>query len=207
MNREHRSIGSGSVRRRGDGGLAIVEMAIVVPLLALLAAGIIEFGMAWRDDLTISSATRSAARVASNLGDNDLADYEALLALEAALATLDDATIEGVLIYDGSATDGKPAAACFDGGGDPQASAAGNCNFYTAAMLAALNPSNFSSGGTCGAWDWYYCPATERSTDQATLSDVGVWIRVKRDWFTDMFPGDGLTMKDQTVMRVEPQAV
>ena len=207
MNRHCHSICSAGPSRRGDGGLAIIEFAIVVPLLTLLFAGIVEFGMAWRDDLTIASATRSAARVASNLGDNELTDYEALLTLQAALATLDNATLEGVLIYDGSATNGDPAASCFDVNGDPQSSAAGNCNFYTEAMISSLDVSNFSGGVICGAWDWYYCPVNERSTSQATLSDVGVWIRIERGWFTQMFPGDGLTMEDQTIMRVEPHSV
>ena len=101
MNRTGRPVGTPSRRLRGDGGLAIVEFAIVAPLLALLAAGVIEFGMAWRDNLTVSSASRAAARVASNLGNNNLADYEALLTLEAALASMEYATLEGVLIYDG----------------------------------------------------------------------------------------------------------
>lgn len=206
MDRAGRPCGSPSTRLRGDSGLAIVEFAIVAPLLALLTAGIIEFGMAWRDNLTVSSATRSAARVASNLGDDNLTDYEALLTLRAAVSSLDHATLEGVLIYDGSATDGDPPTACFDAGGDPQSSASGNCNYYTAAMIDSLPQSNFSSMASCGAWDWYYCPISERSTAQATLSDVGIWVRIDRGWFTEMFPGDGITIEDQTVMRVEPSA-
>lgn len=206
MNRAGRHLGTPSSRLRGDGGLAIVEFAIVAPLLALVTAGIIEFGMAWRDNLTVSSATRSAARVASNLGDDNLTDFEALLTLRAAIASLDHATLDGVLIYDGSATDGDPPASCFDPSGDPQSSAAGNCNYYTAAMIASLNQSNFSSMVSCGTWDWYYCPISERSTAQATLSDVGIWVRIDRGWFTEMFPGDGITIEDQTVMRLEPSA-
>lgn len=205
MDRVHR-LGVPSRRLRGDGGLAIVEFAIVAPLLALFVAGIIEFGMAWRDNLTVSSATRSAARVASNLGDNELADLEALLTLKAALGPLDGSQLVGVLIYDGSATDGAPSPACFDAGGNPQASAAGNCNYYTAAMISSLAPANFGSGGSCGAWDWYYCSVSERSTNQVSLDDVGVWVRINRDWFTDIFPGNGMTIEDQTVMRVEPAA-
>jgi Flp pilus assembly protein TadG len=196
--------GCPSRRLRGDGGLAIVEFAIAAPLLALFIAGIIEFGMAWRDNLTVSSATRSAARVVSNLGDNEMADLEALLTLRAALAPLDSSQLEGVLIYDGSAADGQPSPACFDAGGNPQPSAVGNCNYYTAAMLTSLDPANFGSGGSCGAWDWFYCSVTERSTNQVSLDDVGVWVRINRDWFTDVFPGDGITMEDRTVMRVEP---
>lgn len=203
MNRVQR-MGTYSSRLRGDNGLAVVEFAIVAPLLGLLAAGIIEFGMAWRDNLTVSSATRSAARVVSNLGDFEKSDWQGLQTLEAALNSMEYATLEGVLIYDGSATNGQPSASCFDSGGDPQASAAGNCNFYTASMIASMTAGDFSSSVSCGSWDWYFCPITERSTSQGTLSDVGVWVRVDRGWFTKMFPGDGITIEDLTVMRVEP---
>ena len=199
-----RSRRSSSRRLQGEGGLAIIEFAIVAPLLALLAAGIVEFGMAWRDNLAVSSASRSAARVASNLGNNPLSDYEALLTLDAAVASIEHATLEGVLIYDGSATDGEPAGSCFDSLGDPQSSATGNCNYYSAAMIEAISVGNFSAGSSCGAWDWFFCPLTERSVNQTTLTDVGVWVRIQRGWFTDMFPGEGLTMEDRTVMRAEP---
>jgi Flp pilus assembly protein TadG len=203
VNRAQR-MGTLSSRLRGDNGLAVVEFAIVVPLLGLLAAGIVEFGMAWRDNLTVSTATRSAARVVSNLGDFGGADWQGLQTLEAALNSMDYATLEGVLVYDGSATNGDPSPSCFNASGDPQASASGNCNYYTAAMIATMTASDFSSAVSCGSWDWYFCPLTERSTSQGSLSDVGVWVRVNRGWFTEMFPGDGITIEDQTVMRVEP---
>ncbi|MFQ5556786.1 MAG: TadE/TadG family type IV pilus assembly protein [Acidimicrobiales bacterium] len=184
----------------------MIEFAIVAPLLGLLLAGTVEFGMAWRDNLTVSSGSRAAARVVSNLGDDPQADYEALLTLEAGLSALDYATIEGVLIYDASATSGNPPAACFDGNGDPQSSASANCNYYSGTMIDGViaKAANFSSGTSCGLWDQYFCPVTERSTSQTTLTDVGIWVRVDRGWFTKVFPGSGLTIEDQTVMRVEP---
>ena len=89
--------------------------------------------------------------------------------------------------------------------GNPQSSHGGNCNYYTATQIATMTTSDFSSGSTCGAWDWYYCPVSERSTAQPTLSDIGVWVRIDRGWFTEMFPGDGITIEDQTVMRLEPE--
>ena len=55
---------------RGDRGLAMVEMAIVAPFLALIVAGILEYGTLWRDNLTVTSSSRAAARVVSNLGDS-----------------------------------------------------------------------------------------------------------------------------------------
>lgn len=195
-------------RGRGDRGLAMVEFAVVAPLLALLVAGILEFGTAWRDNLTVTNATRSAARVASNLGDARLADYEALVTLDAAIAQMEGVTLDGVLIFDASAADGRPAAACFDAGGNPRDSSTGNCNYYSAAEIASLSTADFPGTTSCaGALDVHWCPVTERQTTQSLgLDDVGVWMRIERDWYTGVFPGTGFTITDTTVMRLEPDA-
>ena len=55
-------------RRAGDRGAVLVEMVLVVPILALIVAAVFEFGLAWRDTMTISNAMRSGARVGSNAG-------------------------------------------------------------------------------------------------------------------------------------------
>ena len=54
-------------RRRQDNerGAALVEMALVTPLLVLLVFGILEFGLAFRDRLTVSNATSSPVVVLS----------------------------------------------------------------------------------------------------------------------------------------------
>lgn len=204
-----------SVRAAGrccdDRGAALAEFAIVVPLLGLLVAGTIEFGTAWRDSLTVTSSTRASARVVSNLGDERLADFEGLLSLRAGLSTIEGIEVEGVLVFDASAGDGSPDPLCFDGSGDPVASAAGNCNYYTGAQLETLTASAFTStsGGTACATtapDWEFCPLTERETTLGSgLTEIGVWVRIHRDWFTSMFPGDGVTITDRTVMNVEPK--
>lgn len=201
-------------RCRDDDGVALVEFALVAPLLALLVAGILEFGTLWRDNLTVSTSTRAAARVVSNLGDERLADYEALLTLDAALGGVDGLTIEGVLIYNASAADGAPHSACFDGSGDPQASGLGECNFYTEAQVQAMGSLScavtcveFPDHPTCaGGLTVYFCPQSDRETDMSLGStSVGIWVRTSRGYFTGMFPGDGVTMTDQTVMRAEPR--
>jgi hypothetical protein len=46
----------------GERGATLVEMAIVLPLLLLLVFGIIEFGLAWFDNQSISQGVREAAR-------------------------------------------------------------------------------------------------------------------------------------------------
>ncbi len=200
-------------RCRSDEGVALVEMALVAPLLALLVAGIVEFGTLWRDNLTVASSSRAAARVVSNLGDNRLADYEALLTLDAGLGGVSGLVVDGVLIYDAAAANGEPHPSCFDGFGDPQPSV-GYCNFYTGAQLASMSSlvceptcTEFPNNPTCaGGLTTYFCPQDDRETDQSLgNTSVGIWVRVDRGFFTGMFPGDGVTITDQTVMRVEPR--
>jgi hypothetical protein len=200
--------------RRGhnDRGVAMVEMAIVAPLLAMLVAGIFEFGTLWRDDLSVSTSTRAAARIVSNLGDDYLADYEAILALNSGLSSIDGITIEGVLIFDAGAADGEPHPNCFDVAGDPQDSA-GRCNHYSAADLVTIAGidcsvacSQFPNNGACaGAMSQHFCPQTARETSQAAgLTSIGIWIRISREYVTGIFPGDGVTITDRSVMKVEP---
>lgn len=189
-----------AARSRGDRGAAMVEMALIAPLLALIVAGIVEFGTLWRDDLTVTSATRSAARVISNAGDAERADLQGILSLRAALASIDGATVEGMLVYDASAADGQPDSSCFDGNGDPRSST-NWCNYYSAAQVASLTAADFSA---CTGPDASFCP-TSRSTNQAAgVTQVGVWLRVRRAYFTGIFPGDGIEITDFTVMNLEP---
>jgi len=51
--------------RRDDRGAAAVEFALVLPVLVLLLFGIIEFGLVFDAQLTITHAAREGARVAS----------------------------------------------------------------------------------------------------------------------------------------------
>lgn len=80
---------------RSERGAAAVEMAIVTPLLVLLVFGIFEYGLLFREKLTIAAATASAARTGATMGTRDDADFRILQALEAGLYDQVDA---GVLI-------------------------------------------------------------------------------------------------------------
>lgn len=48
-----------------DNGAALVEMALVLPLLMLLVFGIIDFGLCTKDRMAVSQAAREGARVAA----------------------------------------------------------------------------------------------------------------------------------------------
>jgi hypothetical protein len=66
-------------------GAVAVEMAIVVPVLVLMAFGMLEFGLAFNKKLDMSHSVNQATRNATVLGTDDYADIEILNALEAGL--------------------------------------------------------------------------------------------------------------------------
>jgi Flp pilus assembly protein TadG len=53
------------VRKRGRRGAALVEFALVVPLLMLLLLGVMEFGMIMHDYLTLAHSVREGVRTAA----------------------------------------------------------------------------------------------------------------------------------------------
>ena len=63
--------GSGFKRRSALPGAAVVEMAIVAPVLLTLLFGIIEFGWVFMAYQTITNAAREGARTASLQGSTD----------------------------------------------------------------------------------------------------------------------------------------
>jgi Flp pilus assembly protein TadG len=52
-------------RIRNENGQTLVEFALVAPLLLLILFGIVQFGIAFRDSVTLSDAVRVGARKAA----------------------------------------------------------------------------------------------------------------------------------------------
>jgi len=102
-----------SLRRRADSerGASLVEAALVVPLLVLLAFGAAEFGFVFLDFLNVSSAAREGARVGSAVGSGSNADTLMLGAIAEATADLDNSIIEAIWIFEAKAN-GDPVDNC-----------------------------------------------------------------------------------------------
>ena len=194
-------------RAAGERGAALVEMILLTPILVMLAIGILEYGLAWRDSITVSSTLRAGARVGSNAGHDRLADYNALLAVQAAVASIPNAQIQKIVIFRSNTADGKVPDNCKTS----TTGISGSCNVYTGAQLASLSLANFGTTGSgatadCAttALDARWCPL-KRETRQAVGTDYfGIWIQVSHPYVTRIFPGSGLTITDSTVMRIEP---
>ena len=79
---------SSTSRRRHERGSSLVDAALASPVFILLLLGVFEFGLAFRDYLTLTSATRAAARSSSVEGRNSYADYDVLQAIKTNTQTL-----------------------------------------------------------------------------------------------------------------------
>jgi Flp pilus assembly protein TadG len=78
----------GTVRRRGDErGAALVEFALVLPVLILFVFGIVEFGRAYSARIQLTSAVREGARAVALGGDGVAATRNGAPGLDPALST------------------------------------------------------------------------------------------------------------------------
>lgn len=189
-----------SHRLGGDSGVALVEFALVLPILLMFALGIMDYGMLFKADGQVEHALMSAGRVAGQQSNGRFADYEALRSLSSSLSGIQRATVNKVVIYK-APPDGKVPAACLTG------SQAGVCNYYTGAQLAgSASLANFqiSSGGGCagGSWDAAWCPTSR----QPQTDRIGLYVEMSYQRFTGIIPG-GFTFRSYVVYDVEPTSI
>jgi len=81
--------------RRDEGGVSLLETAIVVPILLVLFAGVAEFGRYFYEYTTLAKASRLGARyLASKSVTSDVADYQAIA--------------KNIIVYGNEAGNGEP---------------------------------------------------------------------------------------------------
>ncbi len=179
-------------------GAVLVEFALVAPVLLLLIFGSMEYGLFFKDYLTVSNTTRTGARVGSAAGSGADADYQILQAVKASANALPGGanSIQQISIYKSTLAGGGPTATC-----KTTSSAADRCNTYTAAAFA--QPLTKFGCGT-GSIDSVWCPTT-RGDSQAIGPDyLGVWVKTTHGFVTKLF-GTSRTITDSVVMRIEPK--
>lgn len=179
----------------------MVEAAITAPVFFLLLFAIIEFGLMFRDNLTLANTTRDAARAGSVAGDDLSADHFLLQVVERASAAMPQDQIEQIIVFE-AANEGSPVpASCLTG------PVSGLCNVYDRTHLD--DPvGQFGCGGTSP--DRFWCPDT-RVVNQSPANGgppdlLGVYVRIERDRVSGFFPGTQ-TMEDTYILRLEPTDV
>lgn len=192
-------------RSKGDGGVVMVEFALLLPLIALVVFGVMEYGLVLQDRLSVQSATRAGVRVGSAAGNDVAADKNLLLGVGAALNDLSLSNVDWVLVFRSSSAEGAVPPACTN----PPKKVAGSCNLYTGAQISQVVAGTAPAGWFgCGglSLDGSWCPAN-RQTIQANGTDyLGVWVQARHPMITGFF-GSTITMTDRGVMRLEPKGV
>ena len=168
-------------------------MAVVFPLLILMIVGLIEIGVAFRDYLTVSAASREGARVAALAGTDSQADCAVVIGIANLVTQGDLDRIDRIEIYkaaEGTGAQGITNVAVVDSANDPK---------------VCTQPHGPSDGWTIGPIA--YPPATRQTTvGPQNLDIIGVRVILDRDWLTGFPPFNGsFTINETTITRVEPE--
>ena len=78
------------MNQRGERGASLLEFALVLPLIVMLVLGLVSSGVAYNEKITLTHASREAARFAATYPVSNAADLDAWLADVEARA-IDDA--------------------------------------------------------------------------------------------------------------------
>ncbi len=179
-------------RERGN---ALVEAAIITPLLITLLLGVVEFAMLAKDNMTVGNGSRAGARVGSAAGQDPLADYNILKAVEGATSGL--ATVDKVVVYHATSPSGAVPPGCLTGAG-----VAGVCNVYTGTDLA-ISQAAFQAAGFTKDDSW---SAGSRVTSQSAPGGpdyLGIYVEGTHQSVTNLILTNRV-VKDDVIMRLEP---
>ena len=187
-------MGITQLRKTKDRGATIVEAAIVYGLLFLALFAVLEFGLAFKDWLSVSHASREGARAGATYGDDPRADIQILRDVSGTLAAASIA--DGLVVR------------IFEPGG--------LSTTYT--YTPGWDPSDNSPGGILiGSCDWVPCPEpfrdtyttpiwdpADRDVEAPTTDRIAVEIQFTHTWITGFFSPDA-DFTTVTDFQIEPQ--
>jgi Flp pilus assembly protein TadG len=193
VGRERRrgTFGAGCRRRRDERGAALVETAILIPVVILVTFGLIEFSSAYQSDAVAAGSARSAARTAS--AEAKLPTYAEHAALAAATALKNVPADEPIEMWIYKANpQGYPGAT-------------GNTSFSscaTACVSYQWNPTTRSfDTASPGGGGWAY--SSQQACNSTNWDSVGVWVKLRHKYITKLF-GSTIDLTDHAVFRLEP---
>jgi hypothetical protein len=180
--------------RRSDRGATLVEAALSSVLVMTVLFGVLEFGLAFKDYLSMASAVRDGARTASALGKDNATDWSVIQDVIKRMPAVSTNQIQAIVIFKGTGPTSTVPSTC------QTSSVSGSCNFYGPSDLT--RPSSDFDGSTT-APDHFW-PASSRKDSLAGPPDyVGVWVKIYHGGITGLLHLSK-TYSDQTVMRIEP---
>jgi hypothetical protein len=191
-------IARGQRRGRGsDRGATLVEAALSSVLVMTVLFGVLEFGLAFKDYLSMASAVRDGARTASTMGNDTLADYDIIQDVIKRMPAVNTNQIQAIVVFKGTTPTATIPTAC------QTASVSGSCNFYGPTDI--VRPSTDFNGGST-APDRYWAPSTRKDALSGPPDYVGVWVKIYHGGITGLLHLSK-SYTDQTIMRIEPATI
>jgi hypothetical protein len=191
-------------RTRGDRGAALVELAFVLPVLALLTFGTIELGLAWVSDNRVESSVSQAARVGASSGSRLEADRDLLVALRASLPPEQLQLLDRVVVFRAVGPDATVPDGCLKMAGSTSDAGVAGCNSYSGATVRLVNADSMAGfGGGAGANDSWWAPAARVDRLAGPPDYLGVSVRTRHQSLTG-FAFARVTVEATSVFRIQP---
>ncbi len=175
--------------RRRDKGASLVEVAVVMPVLLILAIGLAEIGFLVIDYITVTNAARSGARTGAALNTDVGADDAILDVVEEDLCNLayGDATVVRI----------------FKANADGSMSSSQNNYTPSGALNCDAPGHSFTCSALEGGCNW---PSTSRNNvPPANFDQLGVTVEFDHEYVTNFLPflptGDFV---ETAIMQLEP---
>lgn len=183
-------------RTRSERGAVLVESAIIVPLIALLLFGIVEYGLAFKNASGYSASTRAGARAGTAAARNSTYQDVVRRSVEAAMGNVSDSSPKLLVVYKANPATGDPATWSQPG----DYTTCQDCWIYRWDATRAVNEKWVLQNAGGNTW-----LAAEQSACGDVATDIlGVRVEGRHNFVTGFF-GAGVDLRERTVMRLEPQ--
>jgi TadE-like protein len=184
------------VRRRDsdERGATLVEASLILTLMLMLALGAFEYGMVFRDWLSVTIASREGGRVGASAANFHDSDCVILEAVTGALQSLTSGDVSQVHIYKSSTTGTYPGA---------NSSVTNRYRPATAADTSSLvvcGSSTWVELHNGGSWE-----PDDRLNTAGSADWIGVRVEFDHEWLTNFLWWNGTVhFSDDAIFRMEP---
>ncbi len=188
-------------RRRGreERGAALVEAAIVMPLILLLTFGAIEFGIGFSQKAGIEAIARSGAREGAAQSADPNLPNDVATAVNNALGSSSLPDMQFLAVYripgDGSAPD------LSENGGAPGCST--NPNGFNDCAIYYFRNGQFDATNPLGGWD---NDPKVRVLCGPNPDRIGVKIYSRFHFLTNLVGTGDMELDAQSILQLEPQS-
>lgn len=158
--------------------------------LCIILFGIIEYGVVFKDSLTLSSSTRAGARTASAIPNEGGWTDAAVAAVQVQSSALKHQSSDELWLYNANTTTGNPI-----GAADDKTCPSGSCMRYT--WNTATKKFDLKSGGL-GTMT-----ACLNKGGPLGMSSIGVKLIVQHQSITGIVPAP-IQLSEKTIMQLEP---